>query len=87
VSVIRSCFEPGCWLRGGFCQLLCDNIVVHQSHIERGIEPVFWPEERTPGEREGDPTIPRMRRRLVLAGRIKAAYAGLMVGNDDHGDR
>jgi hypothetical protein len=28
------------------CKLLCHNIVVvYQSHVELGIEPVFWPEE------------------------------------------
>jgi hypothetical protein len=28
------------------CKLLCHTVgVVHQSHVERGIEPVFWPEE------------------------------------------
>jgi hypothetical protein len=27
------------------CKFLCHNIVVvHQSHIEFGIAPVFWPE-------------------------------------------
>ena len=28
------------------CKILCHNIViVHQSHIELGIEPVFWKNE------------------------------------------
>jgi transposase len=32
------------------CKFLCHNIVVvHQSHIELGIEPVFWGDEKTPG--------------------------------------
>jgi hypothetical protein len=29
-----------------YCKFLCNNIcVVHQSHIELGIEPVFWSDE------------------------------------------
>jgi hypothetical protein len=32
------------------CKFLCHNIcVVHQSHIELGIAPVFWGDRRTPG--------------------------------------
>jgi transposase len=31
------------------CKFLCHNLcVVHQSHVELGIEPVFWPEEAPP---------------------------------------
>jgi hypothetical protein len=31
------------------CKFLCHNIcVVHQSHIELGIEPVFWGERPPP---------------------------------------
>ena len=30
------------------CKFLCHNLcVVHQSHIELGIEPVFWSEQPT----------------------------------------
>ena len=29
------------------CKFLCHNIcVIHQSHIELGIEPVFWGQEK-----------------------------------------
>ena len=36
-----------------FCKFICHNIcVVHQSHIELGIEPVFWQDENA-----GPPTI------------------------------
>jgi transposase len=32
------------------CKFLCHNIcVVHQSHIELGIEPIFWPDGQQPG--------------------------------------
>src|SRR5262249_11376935 len=32
------------------CKFLCHNIcVVHQSHIELGIEPVFGPQQNNPG--------------------------------------
>src|SRR5260370_20047539 len=45
------------------CKFLCHNIcVVHQSHIELGIEPVFWAERPTdPADRRGDgqPTVGR----------------------------
>ena len=34
------------------CKFLAHNIcVVHQSHIELGIEPVFWKDEPQTGER------------------------------------
>jgi transposase len=33
------------------CKFLCHNIcVVHQSHIELGIAPVFWGDHPTPGQ-------------------------------------
>ena len=39
------------------CKFLCHNIcVVHQSHIELGIEPVFQPEQNNPG---GEAVPPR----------------------------
>jgi transposase len=38
-----------------YCKFLCHNIlVVHQSHVELGIEPVFWRDE---GEAAGLPAI------------------------------
>src|SRR5213079_1855820 len=40
------------------CKFLCHNIcVVHQSHIELGIAPLFWGDRSTP---EVDDTIPRL---------------------------
>jgi transposase len=40
------------------CKFLCHNVVVvHQSHVELGIEPVFWGEEPAG---EGEPAILRM---------------------------
>ena len=41
------------------CKFLCHNIcVVHQSHIELGIEPVFWKDEPAPVEvPEGQPAV------------------------------
>lgn len=42
------------------CKFLCHNLcVVHQSHIELGIEPVFWEDER---KDEDGPMILSMRR-------------------------
>jgi transposase len=39
------------------CKVLCHNlVVVHQSHIELGIEPVFWADKPVPVER-AEPTI------------------------------
>ncbi len=33
------------------CKFLCHNLcVVHQSHVEPGIEPVFWQDEQVPVE-------------------------------------
>jgi hypothetical protein len=33
-----------------YCKFLCHNIcVVHQSHVELGIEPVFWQEDQVEG--------------------------------------
>jgi transposase len=42
------------------CKFLCHNIVVvHQSHVELGIEPVFWPDEPTGGD--GPAVLPLVR--------------------------
>jgi transposase len=42
-----------------FCKFLCHNICcVHQSHIELGIEPVFWPDDEA--EKSGQPMILKM---------------------------
>jgi transposase len=44
------------------CKFLCHNIVVvHQSHIELGIEPVFWSEDKDIDD-EGEPMILSLRR-------------------------
>jgi hypothetical protein len=41
------------------CKFLCHNVVVvHQSHVELGIEPVFWKEEPQPDNRD---VLPLMR--------------------------
>ena len=41
------------------CKFLCHNIcVVHQSHIELGIEPVFWADEVAKGASEGPAVLP-----------------------------
>jgi transposase len=43
------------------CKFLCHNIcVVHQSHIELGIEPVFWQDDKAEGV-DGPATIPFVR--------------------------
>jgi hypothetical protein len=39
-------------------KFLCHNLcVVHQSHVELGIEPVFWGERTKPGDREVLPFV------------------------------
>ena len=45
------------------CKFLCSNIVVvHQSQIELGIEPVFWGEKPAPGDAESLAVLPMIRR-------------------------
>ena len=40
------------------CKFLCHNIcVVHQSHIELGIAPVFWGDRPTPRTDEATPPL------------------------------
>ena len=40
------------------CKFLCHNIVVvHQSHVELGIEPVFWQDEAVPAFRDVLPLV------------------------------
>jgi len=48
---VRSKSDPA-MVNEVLCKFLCHNIcVVHQSHVELGIEPVFWgdaPKEENP---------------------------------------
>jgi transposase len=45
------------------CKFLCHNIVVvHQSQIELGIEPVFWGREAAAGDAEPPAVLPMVRR-------------------------
>jgi transposase len=45
------------------CKFLCHNIVVvHQSQVELGIEPVFWGEKPAPGDADCPAVLPMVRR-------------------------
>ncbi len=40
------------------CKLLCHNIcVVHQSHVELGIEEAFWPKKEAEANRDVLPLV------------------------------
>jgi transposase len=41
------------------CKFLCHNIcVIHQSHIELGIAPIFWGNQSIPGVDDATPSLP-----------------------------
>jgi hypothetical protein len=40
------------------CKFLCHNlVVVHQTHVGMGVEPVFWADETGPGDAEEAPAV------------------------------